>query len=100
MTQLNVIHFYNMEWTDDKLEKFIRDNKDTLVDGCRPMAGHERNFLLKLAKRFKKLISIVPYLIKVLIVTIIIFACSIFVWYKFLKHPIVDTVIEKFETKK
>jgi len=89
-----------MNWTDEKLEKFIRDNKDALVDECRPTMYHEDNFLVKLSKRFKKFISIVPYLVKVMIVTVIIFACSIFVWYKFLKHPIVDAVIEKIETKK
>ena len=89
-----------MNWTDEKLEKFIRDNKDALIDGCQPTMYHEDNFPVKLSKRFKKFISIVPYLVKVMIVTVIIFACSIFVWYKFLKHPIVDAVIEKIETKK
>lgn len=89
-----------MIWTDEKLEQFIRENKDALVDGCRPTVYHEEHFLLKLTKRFKKFVSIVPYLVKVLIVTIIIFLCSIFVWYKFMKHPIVDTVIEKIEIKK
>jgi hypothetical protein len=89
-----------MEWTEEKLEKFIKENKDALIDGCRPVIGHEGHFLLKLSKRFKKFISIVPYLVKVLIITVIIFACSIFVWYKFLKHPIASAVIEKFEDKK
>lgn len=89
-----------MIWTDEKLEQFIRENKDALIDGCRPTVYHEENFLLKLSKRFKKFISIVPYLVKVLIVTIIIFVSSIFVWYKFMKHPIVDTVIKKIEIKK
>lgn len=89
-----------MIWTDEKLEQFIRENKDALIDGCGPTVYHEENFLLKLSKRFKKFISIVPYLVKVLIVTIIIFVSSIFVWYKFMKHPIVDTVIKKIEIKK
>jgi hypothetical protein len=89
-----------MTWTEDKLEEFIKRNKDVLIDGCRPMVGHEEHFLMKLSKRFKKFVSIIPYLIKVLIITIIIFAASIFVWYKFMKHPIVDTVIEKLEPQK
>jgi hypothetical protein len=89
-----------MKWTDETLEKFIKENKDAFIDGRKPTIKHEEHFLLKLSKRFKKFISIVPYLIKVLIVMVIIFGCSIFIWYKFLKHPIVDTVIEKFDPKK
>jgi hypothetical protein len=89
-----------MTWTEEKLEKFIRDNKDTLVDDYHPTTGHEDNFLQKLSKRFKIFISIVPYLIKVLIITIIIFICSIFIWYNFIKHPKIDTIIEKIEIKK
>jgi len=89
-----------MTWTEEKLEKFIRDNKDALVDGCRPTMWHEDNFLQKLSKRFKKIISIVPYLMRVLIITIIIFICSIFIWYKFFDHPKIDSVIEKIEVNK
>jgi hypothetical protein len=88
-----------MTWTQDEIDRYIRDHKDVFPE-LEPESNHANHFLVKLSNRFKKFVSIVPHLIKVLIVTVIIFACSIFVWYKFLKHPIVDTVIEKFETKK
>jgi hypothetical protein len=90
-----------MNWTDEKLEKFIRDNKDALIDGCRPTMYHEDNFLIKLSKRFKKFISIVPYLIKVMIITVLIFIVSTFVWYNYIykakDHPVIDKVIENIK---
>ncbi len=88
-----------MNWTEEKLEEFILENKDKFPK-YEPEPNHDEHFLIKLSNRFKKFVSIVPYLVKVLIITIIIFVCSIFVWYKFMKHPRVDTVIEKFEPKR
>ncbi len=91
-------------WTDEELEKFIRENKDALVDGCRPVVYHEEKFLKKLQLRFKDYIDLTPYFVKVAIVTIIIFLCSIFVWYSFMRpdknKPIIKNIIEQFEKKK
>lgn len=87
-----------MVWTKDEIERYIRDHKDVFPER-EPESNHEEHFLLKLSNRFKKFISIVPYLVKVLIVTILIFTASIFVWYKYMNHPIVDTVIEKIDKK-
>jgi hypothetical protein len=87
-----------MNLTENNIENFIKENKDKFPK-YEPMENHQEHFLVKLSNRFKKFISIVPYLVKVLIVTILIFVASIFVWYKFMNHPIVDVVIEKFEKK-
>lgn len=90
-------------WTDEELEKFIKDNKDALVDGCRPIVGHEIKFMTKLQLRVKHYIDITPYLIKVGIVTLIVFLCSMFVWYIFMRpdknKPIIENVIEQFKKK-
>lgn len=91
-------------WTEEELEKFIRDNKDALVDGCRPVIGHEVKFMTKLQLRVKSFIDLTPYLVKVAIVTIIVFLCSMFVWYSFMRpdknKPIIKNIIEQFEPKK
>lgn len=57
----------------------------TPFDSEEPRKNHEERFLLKLRSRFKHLISIVPYLIKVLIVTIIVFTLSIIVWDNYIR---------------
>ena len=91
------------DWTDEELEKFIKENKDALVDGCRPVIGHEVKFLAKLQLRFKEYVSITPYLVKVAIVTIIVFLCSIFAWYSFMRpdksKPVIENIIEQFKKK-
>ena len=46
---------------------------------------HEKHFVVKLANRFKVIISIVPYLIRVAIVTVIIFALSIWGWNNYIR---------------
>ena len=68
-----------------------------------PSKNHEEKFLAKLQLRFKKYIDITPYLIKVAIVTLIIFLCSIFVWYSFLRpdknKTVIENVVEQFKKK-
>jgi hypothetical protein len=65
--------------TEDELEKFIRDNKDKFEKVPRPEL--EDSFLIKLMKAFKKaVISIIPHLYKVAIVTILIWAISYGSW--------------------
>ena len=89
-----------MVWTEHNIEKFIKENKDKFPK-YEPKSNHQEHFLIKLSKRFKKFISIVPYLIRVLIVTILIFICSILVWYNYIykvkDHPVVNKVIENIK---
>jgi hypothetical protein len=90
-------------YTDEELRKFIRNNKDTLIDGCRPVIGHEEKFLRKLQARAKKFIDLTPYLVKVAIATILIFVSSMFVWYSFMRpdptKTVIENVIEQFKKK-
>jgi hypothetical protein len=71
--------------TEKELEKFIRDNKDKF-DKYSPSEGSETRFFNKLIQRFKKIISIVPYLVKTAIMTIIVFAFSIWLWNSFIRR--------------
>ena len=92
------------DWTDEELEKFIRDNKDALVDGCRPVVGHEIKFMTKLQLRVKSFIDLTPYLVKVVIVTVIIFVASSLIWYSFFRidknKPIYENIVNQFKSKK
>jgi hypothetical protein len=73
-----------MNWNEDNIEIFIRENKDQFSK-YDPSTYHDNIFLKKLYKRFKKFISIVPYLVKVFIVTIIVFVISIWSWNNYLR---------------
>jgi hypothetical protein len=65
--------------TEEEIEKFIRDNKDKFEKVPRPEL--EDSFLKKLMKLFKKaIVSIVPYLYKVAIITVLIWAISYGSW--------------------
>ena len=71
------------DWTDEEIEQFISDNKDKF-DRYLPEPKHEEKFLKKLSQLIKKtVISIVPHLIKVIIVMIIIWTISFALWYFF-----------------
>jgi hypothetical protein len=87
----------------ERIEDLIRNNKG-IFDENEPKENHQEHFLIKLSNRFKKIISIIPYLVRVLIVTVFIFLISIFVWYNYIykvkNHPIIDAIKEKIETKK
>lgn len=61
------------------LEEMIRKNRE-MFDNEIPPENHEEKFLFKLKLKFKELVSIVPYLIRVAIVTVIVFVASIIVW--------------------
>jgi hypothetical protein len=91
------------DWTEEDLEKFIKENRDKLIKS-KPTAGHEIKFMTKLQLRVKSFIDLTPYLVKVVIVTIIVFLCSMFVWYSFMRpdknKPIIKNIIEQFEKKK
>ena len=72
---------------EEELEKFIRANKDKF-NTYHPEPDHSQLFLTKLLKKFKEVISIVPYLVKVGIATILVFILSFFVWKIFLSPPL------------
>lgn len=73
-----------MEFNEDNIEKFIRDNKEKF-DKCDPSLYHSDHFLLKLHKKFKKLISIVPYLVKVFVFGTMIAILSIWIWNSYIR---------------
>jgi hypothetical protein len=70
---------------EDNIESFIRENKDKF-EIHRPPGSHLDNFFFKLNYRIKHLINIVPYLVRVAIATVIIFAASIFFWNNYLRR--------------
>lgn len=74
-------------WDEDELEKFIRVNKDKF-DVYHPEPGHNQQFLKKLLNKFKKVISIVPYLLKVGVATVVIFTLSFLVWRMYICPPL------------
>jgi Tfp pilus assembly protein PilO len=74
-------------WQEEELEKFIRTNKDKF-DVYHPEPNHDQHFLNKLLNKFKKVINIVPYLVKVGIVTIFIFILSFLVWRTYICPPL------------
>jgi len=59
-----------------------------------PSENHEERFLAKLRARTKKFIDLTPYLVKVAIVTVVIFVSSMFIWYNFMRPDPTKTVIE------
>jgi hypothetical protein len=72
---------------EEELENFFRENKDKF-DTYNPEPDHSQLFLSKLFKKFKEVISIVPYLVKVGIATILVFLLSFIVWKIFLSPPL------------
>jgi hypothetical protein len=70
---------------EESIESFIRENKDKF-NVYRPPDGHLENFLLKLNYRIRHLISIVPYLIRVAVATILIFVTSIIIWNNYIRR--------------
>lgn len=57
----------------------------TPFDSEEPRKNHEERFLNKLRSRFKRIISIVPYLLWVLLVTIIVNIIGVIVWNNFIR---------------
>jgi hypothetical protein len=74
-----------MEWNEENIEVFIKENKEKF-NVYDPSVYHIDHFLLMLVNRFKKFISIVPYLIKVSIVTVIVFTISIWLWFSYVRY--------------
>jgi hypothetical protein len=72
---------------EEELEKFIRDNKDKF-DVYQPEPNHDQHFLNRLINKFKEVINIVPYLVKVGITTILIFILSFLLWRTYICPPL------------
>ena len=69
---------------NDNIEKFIRENRDKFgVD--QPHDNHMEKFLTKLNNKILHIISIVPYLIRVAIVTVLIFTASLLIWNNYIR---------------
>jgi len=64
---------------EHNIESFIRKNRNAF-SVYRPPENHQDKFFMKLNRSFRHIISIVPYLIRVGIGTIVIFIASIVVW--------------------
>jgi hypothetical protein len=72
---------------EEELEKFIRDNKDKF-NVNEPELDHSQHFLNKLINKFKEVINIVPYLVKVGLATIFIFILSFLIWRAYICPPL------------
>ena len=69
---------------EDTIEDFIRENKSKF-EVYHPQKNHRDRFFFKLNYRIKHIINIVPYLIRVAVVTAIIFISSIVIWNNFIR---------------
>lgn len=70
--------------SEDIIESFIRENSDKFVaDG--PPENHTERFLVKLNNRIRHIVSIVPYLARVTVATMLIFAASIMIWNNYIR---------------
>jgi len=87
-----------MEWTPENIEQFIKDHKEEF-DKYYPKPNHEQHFLIKLYERFKKIISIVPYLIRVAVVTILIFLGSYFTWREYICPPMTHVSLKYWKVE-
>jgi hypothetical protein len=92
---------------ENTIEEFIRKNKDKF-SVYHPPHSHLEKFLLKINYSISHLISIVPYLIRLGIATVIIFVASIMIWNNYIRkdrHEItlrnkISLVIYKITTNK
>lgn len=70
---------------EDYIEKIIRENRDkfTLYN---PPASHNKRFLLRLNLRLRHaVISIIPHLFKVAVITLLIFILSLIMWNRYIR---------------
>jgi hypothetical protein len=83
---------------EEELEKFIRDNKDKF-DVYQPEPNHDQHFLNRLINKFKEVINIVPYLVKVGITTILIFILSFLLWRTYICPPLSRISLEYWKVE-
>jgi hypothetical protein len=82
-------------YDEDTIETFIRENKDKF-GVYRPSENHLGKFLFKINSRIRHFINIVPYLVRVSVATILIFAASITIWNEYIRK---DRHIVTFKNK-
>ncbi len=83
---------------EDTIEKFIRENREKF-GVYHPPANHLEKFLFKLNLRIRHMVSIVPHLIRVAVVTLAVFAASVLIWNTYIRkdrHEV--TLTEKIST--
>ena len=68
----------------DKIEDFIRLKRDEF-DTEVPDREHAEKFLTRLNRSIREMISIVPYLVRVAVATILIFIASVIVWDNYIR---------------
>jgi hypothetical protein len=71
-------------FNEDTIETFIRKNKEKFCV-YHPSESHLERFLFKTKYRIRHFISIVPYLIRAAIATVIIFIASIIIWNNYIR---------------
>jgi len=86
----------------DEIRDVVDSNKEDFEEEL-PTETHEEKFMAKLQTRIRNYIDLTPYLVKVAIVTVIIFIASIFVWYSFFRidknKPVIENIIDQFKKK-
>jgi hypothetical protein len=70
---------------ENNIEIFIRENRDKFGISL-PPDHHKDKFLYKLQCRLKHIINIIPYLIRVAVVTLFVFTASIIVWNNYVRR--------------
>jgi hypothetical protein len=83
---------------EQELEKFIRENKDKF-DIYEPDSDHSQHFLKKLVTKFKEVIDIVPYLVKVGLATLLIFTLSFLIWKAFICPPLTHVSLKYWKAE-
>jgi hypothetical protein len=88
------------DWNEEELDKFIKENRDLILRG-KPKEGHEVKFLARLQLKARHYVDITPYLVKVGIITVVIFILSVYVWYCFFRidesKSIIQNIIQQFK---
>lgn len=90
---------------ENELEIYFRKHKNEFDDEHNPNDNHFDKFMYKLNLRIKHYVSILPYLIKVAIVTVIVFIASIIVWNNYIRkdrHEVTlkEKIVNVFTTKR
>ena len=70
---------------EDIIESFILENRDKF-EAQGPPEDHTERFLMKLNRQIRHIISILPYLIRVAVATVLIFTASIIIWNNFIRR--------------
>jgi len=69
---------------ENNIEIFIRENRDKFGVSL-PPDHHKDKFLYKLQSRLKHIVNIIPYLLRVAVVTVFVFTASVIVWNNYVR---------------